>query len=99
MTTLLEAQRVTKIFSSGLLDRHATVALEDFSLAINSEQPSITAPPEPPETCELFLRDEFREAVRQVRLGVEREPALLTARDLQHPQLAVAHERDAVAIG
>src|SRR5262245_14352977 len=43
MTTLLEARHVTKLFSSGLLDRHATVALEDFSLAIDSEQSSITA--------------------------------------------------------
>src|SRR5213594_2997312 len=43
MTTLLEAQNVTKLFSSGLLDRHTTVALEDFSLAIDSERPSITA--------------------------------------------------------
>src|SRR4029453_14451612 len=43
MTTLLEARHVTKLFSSGLLDRHTTVALEDFSLAIDSEQPSITA--------------------------------------------------------
>src|SRR5467141_4858048 len=43
MTTLLEAQHVTKIFSSGLLDRHSTIALEDFSLAIDSERPSITA--------------------------------------------------------
>src|SRR5712671_362952 len=43
MTTLLEVQHVTKIFSSGLLDRHSTIALEDFSLAIDSERPSITA--------------------------------------------------------
>jgi peptide/nickel transport system ATP-binding protein len=43
MTTLLEAQHVTKIFSSGLLDRHSTVALDDFSLSIDSERPSITA--------------------------------------------------------
>src|SRR5919197_4266613 len=43
MTMLLEARHVTKLFSSGLLDRHATVALEDFSLAIDSEQPSIIA--------------------------------------------------------
>src|SRR5215831_15610813 len=43
MTQLLEARHVTKLFSSGLLDRHATVALEDFSLAIESEPPSITA--------------------------------------------------------
>ena len=40
MTTLLEARHVTKLFSSGLLDRHATVALEDFSLAIDSENPT-----------------------------------------------------------
>src|SRR5712664_2875970 len=43
MTTLLEARHVTKLFSSGLLDRHATMALADFSLAIDSERPSITA--------------------------------------------------------
>src|SRR5438128_8513037 len=43
MTTLLEAQHVTKIFSSGLLDRHSTVALEDFSLAIDGGRPSIGA--------------------------------------------------------
>ena len=43
MTTLLEARHVAKLFSSGLLDRHATMALEDFSLAIDSERPSITA--------------------------------------------------------
>jgi oligopeptide/dipeptide ABC transporter ATP-binding protein len=43
MPALLEAHRVTKTFGSGFLDRHATVALEDFSLAIDSERPSITA--------------------------------------------------------
>src|SRR5262247_1197556 len=43
MTPLLEARRVTKIFGGGILDRHSTVALEDFSLAIDSEHPSITA--------------------------------------------------------
>src|SRR5499426_3013128 len=43
MTPLLEARRVTKIFGGGILDRHSTVALEDFSLAIDSERPSITA--------------------------------------------------------
>src|ERR671936_2426366 len=43
MTTLLEARHVTKIFGSSLLDRHSTVALEDFSLALDGEQPSITA--------------------------------------------------------
>jgi oligopeptide/dipeptide ABC transporter ATP-binding protein len=43
MTPLLEARRVTKIFGGGILDRYSTVALEDFSLAIDSERPSITA--------------------------------------------------------
>jgi oligopeptide/dipeptide ABC transporter ATP-binding protein len=43
MTPLLEARHVTKIFGGGILDRHSTVALEDFSLAIDSERPSIIA--------------------------------------------------------
>jgi oligopeptide/dipeptide ABC transporter ATP-binding protein len=43
MTPLLEASRVTKIFGGGILDRHSTVALEDFSLAIDSERPSVIA--------------------------------------------------------
>jgi oligopeptide/dipeptide ABC transporter ATP-binding protein len=43
MPPLLEAQCVTKTFGSGFLERHATVALADFSLAIDSERPSITA--------------------------------------------------------
>src|SRR5437870_245284 len=43
MTTLLDARHVTKLFSSGLLVRHTAVALEDFSLASDSERPSITA--------------------------------------------------------
>jgi len=43
MTPLLEARHVTKIFGGGILDRRCTVALEDFSLAIDSERPSITA--------------------------------------------------------
>lgn len=42
MTVLLEARRVSKIFGAGLLKRHRTVALEDFSLSIGSGQPSIT---------------------------------------------------------
>jgi len=42
MTRLLEARNVTKIFSGGLIKRHQTVALEDFSLSIGSGQPSIT---------------------------------------------------------
>jgi peptide/nickel transport system ATP-binding protein len=43
MTPLLEARQVTKIFGGGIFDRHSTVALEDFSLAIDGERPSITA--------------------------------------------------------
>ena len=43
MTTLLEARHLTKIFGGGLFDRNSTVALEDFSLAIDSDRPSITA--------------------------------------------------------
>jgi oligopeptide/dipeptide ABC transporter ATP-binding protein len=43
MTSLLETRNVTKTYGSGLLDRGHTVALEDFSLAINADQPMITA--------------------------------------------------------
>ena len=43
MTTLLEARHVTKVFGGGMFDRNATTALEDFSLAIDSDRPSITA--------------------------------------------------------
>jgi peptide/nickel transport system ATP-binding protein len=43
MTVLLEARRVTKVFRSGLIRKHEVVALEDFSLAIASSPPSITA--------------------------------------------------------
>jgi peptide/nickel transport system ATP-binding protein len=43
MTPLLKARQVTKIFGGSILDRRSTVALEDFSLAIDSGQPSITA--------------------------------------------------------
>ena len=40
---LLEARHVTKTYGGGLLDRDSTVALEDFSLAIDADRPSITA--------------------------------------------------------
>lgn len=43
MTALLEARNVTKIFRSGFITKKETVALEDFSLAIDTAQPSITA--------------------------------------------------------
>ena len=45
MTTLLEARHVTKVFDAGggLFSREKTVALEDFSLAISDDRPSITA--------------------------------------------------------
>ncbi|HIC94766.1 MAG TPA: ABC transporter ATP-binding protein [Anaerolineae bacterium] len=42
MTALLEARHVTKIFGGGLIRRRRTIALEDFSLSIDSEQPTIT---------------------------------------------------------
>lgn len=43
MTALLAAQHVTKVFGGGLFARHRTVALDDFSHAVASEPPSITA--------------------------------------------------------
>ncbi|MBC8262527.1 MAG: ABC transporter ATP-binding protein [Anaerolineales bacterium] len=42
MTALLEARHVTKIFGGGLIRKHRTVAVEDFSLSIGSGQPTIT---------------------------------------------------------
>ncbi len=42
MTALLEARHATKIFGRGLIRKHGTLALEDFSLSIGSGQPSIT---------------------------------------------------------
>src|SRR5437762_9353926 len=43
MTALLEARGVKKAFGGGLLHGRPTIALDDFSLAIASEPPSITA--------------------------------------------------------
>jgi oligopeptide/dipeptide ABC transporter ATP-binding protein len=44
MTALLEARHVTKVFGGGFLNRKSgVVALEDFSLAIEAEPPTITA--------------------------------------------------------
>ncbi len=43
MTALLEARHLTKVFSSGLLTRHSTLALQDFSLSVDATPPSITA--------------------------------------------------------
>jgi oligopeptide/dipeptide ABC transporter ATP-binding protein len=40
---LLEAQNVTKVFGSGLINKSRTVAVDEISLAINEEKPSITA--------------------------------------------------------
>lgn len=40
---LLEAQNVTKVFSSGLLNKNRTVAVDNISLTINEEKPTITA--------------------------------------------------------
>jgi peptide/nickel transport system ATP-binding protein len=41
MTALLEARCATKVFRRGLLQRQRIVALQDFSLTIDTEQPSI----------------------------------------------------------
>ena len=43
MTPLLEFRHVTRSFGGGLLERDRVVALEDFSLTIDAERPSITA--------------------------------------------------------
>lgn len=43
MTALLEARHVTKIFGGGFLTKSTTVALEDFSMSIAAEPPSVTA--------------------------------------------------------
>ena len=42
MTALLEARSVTKVFGSGFLSRTANVALDDISLVISDDRPSIT---------------------------------------------------------
>jgi peptide/nickel transport system ATP-binding protein len=43
MTALLEARNVTKVFGGGLFDRTKTVALDNFSMAIDGGTPAITA--------------------------------------------------------
>jgi len=43
VSVLLETRHVTKVFGRGVFNRGGTVALEDFSLAIAGEPPSITA--------------------------------------------------------
>jgi ABC-type oligopeptide transport system ATPase subunit len=43
MTGLLEARQVSKIFGGGLFDKRVTVALDDFSFAIESTPPRVTA--------------------------------------------------------
>jgi oligopeptide/dipeptide ABC transporter ATP-binding protein len=43
MTALVELRRVSKTYGGGLLDRSATTALADFSLAIDPARPAITA--------------------------------------------------------
>ena len=43
MTALLEARGVTKVFGGGLFDKSQTIALEDFSMAIQHDPPTITA--------------------------------------------------------
>ncbi|MBV9895417.1 MAG: ABC transporter ATP-binding protein [Chloroflexi bacterium] len=43
MSGLLEAQNVTRVFGSGLLSRGQTLAVDDVSLRIDEDNPSITA--------------------------------------------------------
>jgi oligopeptide/dipeptide ABC transporter ATP-binding protein len=43
MTALLEARNVTKVFGGGIFNKSRTIALEDFSLTIQGEPPSVTA--------------------------------------------------------
>jgi oligopeptide/dipeptide ABC transporter ATP-binding protein len=43
MTVLLEARGVTKVFGGGIIRTSQTVALRDFSLAIDTDNPTITA--------------------------------------------------------
>lgn len=43
MAALLEARNVSKIFGGGLFNKKRTVALENASVAIQADQPSITA--------------------------------------------------------
>jgi oligopeptide/dipeptide ABC transporter ATP-binding protein len=43
MGALLEARHVTKIFTRGVLSRHRTAAVEDFSLTVDAAPPSVTA--------------------------------------------------------
>jgi oligopeptide/dipeptide ABC transporter ATP-binding protein len=43
MTALIECRKITKVFGGGLFDRTRTVALDDFSLALQTDPPTITA--------------------------------------------------------
>ena len=43
MESLLKLENVTKIFGGGLFKRHRITALENFSMTIDAERPSITA--------------------------------------------------------
>src|SRR5256885_8731980 len=43
MSALLEAREATKVFGGGLFDKRVTVALDDFSFAIESTPPRVTA--------------------------------------------------------
>jgi peptide/nickel transport system ATP-binding protein len=43
MTTLLEVRHATKVYRGGLFSRSSTLALDDFSLRIGTDPPTITA--------------------------------------------------------
>ena len=42
MSTLLEARAITKVFGGGIMSRRQVMALEDFSLIVDDEEPTIT---------------------------------------------------------
>ena len=43
MTPLIELRNVTKVYGRGITHRNATVALQDMSLSIEADTPSIIA--------------------------------------------------------
>ena len=43
MKSLLELHKITKVFGGGIFSKNRTIALEDLSLTLATDQPSITA--------------------------------------------------------